>query len=181
MSIHVAHLPGGGGGPAACAVPDAAVFRRAMGLLPTGVTVITAGSGRATEAVTASSVTSVSLDPLMVLVSIGAGGRIRGAIEASGGFAVNALAEDQEELSVVFAARDRPRGLPAQERLGGWVGDSGHVLLPGAVFSLECRTEHRYPGGDHVLFLGRVDAVHVADPVRRPLIHHQGAYTALKH
>ncbi|WP_416981234.1 flavin reductase family protein [Streptomyces sp. T028] len=181
MSMHVAQLPGGTGGRTVHAEPDAAVFRRTMGLLPTGVTVITVGSGGATEAVTASSVASISLDPLLVLVSIGATGRLRGAIEDAGGFAVNVLAEDQAELSAVFAARDRPRGLPAQERLGGWVGDSGHVLLTGAVFSLECRTEHRYPGGDHVLFLGRVGAVHVADPVRLPLIHHQGGYAALEH
>ncbi|MER6535548.1 flavin reductase family protein [Streptomyces sp. 900105755] len=181
MSTHVARRPGSAGDSAAAPEPDATVFRRAMGHLPTGVTVITAGSGGATEAVTASSVTSVSLDPLLVLVSIGANGRLRGAIEDAGGFAVNVLAEDQAELSAAFAARDRPRGLTAQERLGGRVGDSGHVLLADAVFSLECRTEHCYPGGDHVLFLGRVGAVHVADPVRPPLIHHQGGYAALRH
>ncbi|MDH6515147.1 flavin reductase (DIM6/NTAB) family NADH-FMN oxidoreductase RutF [Streptomyces sp. SAI-208] len=177
MSMHVARRPGGAGGRAASV--DAALFRRTMGLLPTGVTVVTAGSGGTTEAVTASSVTSISLDPPLVLVSVGATGRLRGAIEEAGGFAVNVLGEDQAELSAVFAGRDRPRGDLAQERLGGRIGDGGHALLAGAVFSLECRTEHVYPGGDHVLFLGRVGAVHAADPVRRPLVHHQGGYTVL--
>ncbi|WP_035804576.1 flavin reductase family protein [Kitasatospora mediocidica] len=156
-------------------------FRRAMGLFPTGVAVVSAGSGERTEAVTASSLTSVSLDPLLVLVSIKATGRLCEAIDSAAGFAVNVLSAEQRALSDLFAAHERPRGLLAQQQLGGVVAPSGHLLVPGAVFSLECRTEHRYPGGDHVLFLGRVGALHTAEPARSPLVHHRGAYTALPH
>lgn len=159
--------------------PDAAAFRRAMGLVPTGIAVIAVGNGPRTEAMTASSVTSISLDPLLVLVSVGTTGRLRTAIEGAGGFAVSILAQDQAELSGRFAARDRPSGLVAQELLGSVVGRSGHLVVPGAVMSLECTTEHRYPGGDHVLFLGLVTAMRVADPVRPPLVYHRGAYARL--
>jgi flavin reductase (DIM6/NTAB) family NADH-FMN oxidoreductase RutF len=159
--------------------PDPADFRRAMGLLPTGVAVVTVGSGEETAAVTVGSLVSVSLVPALVLVSIGSTGRLVEAIDRAGGFAVSVLAADQQELSRCFAARDRPHGKAAEERLGGAVGASGHALLGDAVFSLECRTEHRYPGGDHVLFLGRVDALYGADETGAPLVHHRGAYTSL--
>ncbi|CCH29446.1 flavin reductase family protein [Actinosynnema sp. NPDC047251] len=174
MSTPAVRLPGGRSA-------DPGEFRKVMGLFPTGVTVVTAGRGERTEAVTASAVASISLDPPLVLVSLRAAGRLPTAIDGAGGFAVNVLAADQERLSALFAARDRPRGVAALERLGGTVGASGHVVLPSAVLSLECRTEHRYPGGDHVLFLGRVLAVHAAEPVKAPLVHHRGAYHRLHH
>jgi len=162
--------------------PEPTVFRRAMGHFPTGVTVITCGNGEQTEAMTASSVTSGSLDPMLVLISIGPSGRLCAAIDEHGRFAINVLAQGQERLSTVFAARDRPTGLAAQHslrRLAGepLVGDTGVLLVPGAVLSLECRTEFRYPGGDHVLFLGRVEALHMAEPSRSPLLYHRGAYS----
>ncbi|MFI9270979.1 flavin reductase family protein [Kitasatospora sp. NPDC052896] len=179
MSTHTAQRPGAPAGPGhqLGPAPGPTEFRRAMGLLPTGVAVVTVGSGEQAEAVTVGSLTSISLDPMLVLVSLGSTGRLVAAIERAGGFAVNVLTVDQTELAGDFAARDRPRGRAAEDRLGGVVGAGGHLLLPDAVLSLECRTEHRYPGGDHVLFLGRVDTLHVPEPARRPLVHHRGAYT----
>ncbi|MFF3954992.1 flavin reductase family protein [Streptomyces sp. NPDC001890] len=160
--------------------PERTDFRRAMGLLPTGVAVVTVGCGEQTEAVTVGSLLSVSLDPALVLVSLGSTGRLVEAIDRVGGFAVNVLTTDQSDLSACFASHDRPHGRGAEERLGGVAGASGHVLLRDAVLSMECRTEHRYPGGDHVLFLGRVDALHTARAAGSPLVHHRGAYTSLK-
>ncbi|MBD0743126.1 hypothetical protein BG418_16255 [Streptomyces sp. CBMA152] len=152
-----------------------------MGLFPTGIAVITVGQGADTEAMTASSVTSISLDPILVLVSVNAGGRLVAAIDGAGGFGVNILSQDQHELSRRFATRDRPSGLAAQRLLGSAVvGQGGHLLVPEALVSLECTTEHRYPGGDHVLYLGLVRALRVADPVRPPLVYHRGAYTGLR-
>ncbi|MFF8993543.1 flavin reductase family protein [Streptomyces sp. NPDC014983] len=180
MSTHTARRSGAVVAHDQREAPGQADFRRAMGLLPTGVAVVTVGSGEETEAVTVSSLVSVSLAPALVLVSIGATGRLVGAIDRAGGFAVSVLTADQRELSGCFAARDRPHGKVAEERLGGAVGASGHVLLRNAVFSLECRTEHRYPGGDHVLYLGRVDALHQAEETGAPLVHHRGTYTSLE-
>lgn len=179
MSTHTARRSGPVPAHGRRGAPEPAEFRRAMGLLPTGVAVVTVGSGEETAAVTVGSLVSVSLAPALVLVSIGSTGRLVEAIDRVGGFAVNVLAADQRELSRCFAARDRPHGKEAEERLGGAVGAGGHVLLRDAVFSLECRTEHRYPGGDHVLFLGRVDALHAGEESGAPLVHHRGAYTSL--
>ncbi|MCI0386302.1 flavin reductase family protein [Streptomyces sp. CNQ085] len=166
-------------GPDVSTHPDPDTFRRAMGLLPTGVTVITAGSGEHTEALTVSSVTSVSLAPLLVLVSVGTRGRMLRRIEEHGAFTVNVMARDQEPLSRLFASHDRPVGTEAQRWLGDRVGRTGNVLVEGAVLSVDCRTENRYPGGDHAILLGRVNAVHTAEHRGEPLLHHRGAYAGL--
>ncbi|MER6916679.1 flavin reductase family protein [Streptomyces sp. NPDC000594] len=158
---------------------DPVVYRTAMGLLPTGVTVITAGCGQGTEAVTASSVTSVSLNPLLLLISVGADGRMRRRIDEHRAFTVNVLAAGQEALSSLFASRRRPSGAEAQLRLGGPVGRTGNVHVDGALLSVDCRLEHRYPGGDHVLFVGRVEALRAPVGQAAPLVYHRGGYTAL--
>ncbi|GLZ32245.1 nitrilotriacetate monooxygenase [Lentzea sp. NBRC 105346] len=160
--------------------PDTVAFRRAMGMFPTGVAVLTAGRDAATVAMTANAVVSISLDPMLVLISIGESGRLRGAIESTGGFAVNVLAADQRPLSDLFARRDRPTGHAAQDVLGSLVGDTGVALVRDAVVSLECETYRQYPGGDHVLFLGRVAALHSSTVDREPLLFHQGGYSSLK-
>ncbi|WP_157996786.1 flavin reductase family protein [Streptomyces otsuchiensis] len=154
-------------------------FRAAMGLLPTGVTVVTVNSGEQTEAVTASSVTSISLDPLLVMISIGAEGRTQRAIERHGSFTVNVMSREQEPLARAFASRRRPAGTRAQRELGAAVGLTGNVLVDDAVLAIDCRTELRYPGGDHVILLGRVEAVHTAPAQHGPLVYHRGAYAGL--
>jgi flavin reductase (DIM6/NTAB) family NADH-FMN oxidoreductase RutF len=159
--------------------PDTMAFRRAMGMFPTGVAVLTAGTGDETVAMTANAVVSVSLDPMLVLISIGTGSRLRAAIEAFGGFAVNVLAADQWPLSELFARHDRPTGTAAQEVLGSLVGDTGVALVRDTVTSLECRTYQQYPGGDHLLLLGRVECLHLSTVDRTPLLFHQGGYTSL--
>lgn len=157
--------------------PDA--YRTAMGLLPTGVTIITSGSGEETEALTVSSVTSVSLVPLLLLISIGANGRLRRRVEQNRAFTVNVLGTGQEELSSRFASHSRPSGTAAQELLGSRTGHTGNSLVDGAALSVDCDVEHQYPGGDHVLFIGRVAALHVPDEPPAPLVYHCGRYAAL--
>ncbi|MEV8535750.1 flavin reductase family protein [Streptomyces sp. NPDC051211] len=159
--------------------PGADAYRAAMGLLPTGVTVITAGTGDRTEALTVSSVTSVSLAPLLLLVSIGATGRLRRRVEEHRAFTVNVLGTGQEDLSSRFASHGRPSGAAAQELLGPRTGQTGNALVDGAVLSVDCQVEHQYPGGDHVLFIGRVAALHMPDEPPAPLLYHRGGYADL--
>src|SRR3712207_3497878 len=90
---------------------DAAAFRGAMSHFPTGVTVVTSGSEEKVEGMTANAVISVSLDPLLLLVSVHKDARLNPRIREEGYFAVNILADDQEGLSRLFASPERSSGL----------------------------------------------------------------------
>ena len=158
--------------------PDA--LRTAMGLFPTGVTVVTTGRGEATEGMTANAVISVSLDPLLLLVSVHKDARLNQRIKEEGYYAVNLLADDQEGLSRLFASPDRSSGLPAVNSLGGAYGRTGAPLAAGALAAVECELAAVYPGGDHDLFLGRVVAVRMGGTRKDPLIYHEGGYTSPK-
>ncbi|MEV8594585.1 flavin reductase family protein [Streptomyces sp. NPDC052012] len=159
--------------------PDPAAYRAAMGRFPTGVALLTHGSGDATAAMTLNSLTSVSLDPLLVLVSIRADGRLRPVIADGGGFAVNVLGEEQLGLAREFSRAERPQGRAAMRRLGAVRGVSGHAVLPSAEASLECVLHTAHEAGDHVLFLGRVVALTCGPRPSAPLVFHQGRYERL--
>ncbi|WP_327135936.1 flavin reductase family protein (plasmid) [Streptomyces sp. NBC_01343] len=158
---------------------DRADFRQAMSRFCTGVTVIACGTGASTEAMTANSLTSVSLDPLLLLVSIRTTGRLHPRLADGAAFSVSVLAEEQQYLSGLFARPDRPAGEAAYERLGGWTGANGTALAAGALAAFECTVEAAYPGGDHTLFLGRVTAVHQGRTAHRPLVFYAGGHPRL--
>ncbi|WP_354643061.1 flavin reductase family protein [Kitasatospora camelliae] len=166
-------------GNALLAEPSATEFRAAMGAFPTGVTLLTQGSGDETIVMTLNSLTSVSLDPLLLLVSVKADGRMRPRVERAGSFAVNVLAEDQQDLSTEFARPDRPEGDIAMRRLRAVTGVTGNAVLPGAVASFECTLHSEFEAGDHVLLIGRVVALHHDRPDARPLLFHRGRYAHL--
>jgi flavin reductase (DIM6/NTAB) family NADH-FMN oxidoreductase RutF len=155
-------------------------FRAAMGLFPTGVTVVTTGHGARTEGMTANAVISVSLDPLLFLVSVHKDARLHQRIKEEGYYAINLLAADQEGLSRLFASPERSSGLSAVNSLGGGYGQTGAPLAAGSLAAIECELETVYPGGDHDLFLGRVVAVHMGDARKGPLVFHEGSYPTLK-
>ncbi|GAA2382380.1 flavin reductase family protein [Streptomyces glaucosporus] len=160
------------------AEPDADSFRTAMGCLPTGVALLTQGSGDTASVMTLNSLTSVSLDPLLLLVSVGKDGRMRSLVPAGGGFAVNVLAEEHRELSGEFARADRPAGEEAMRRIGAVEGITGNAVVPSAAASFECLLHAEHEAGDHVLFVGRVVAVRHSS-CARPLLFHRGRYTSL--
>lgn len=101
---------------------------------------------------TISSFNSVSLDPPLVLWSIALDSQTYEAFAGADHFAVNVLAEHQRELTVRFSTpgADRFAGLECAEGIGGV------PLLPEFAACFECNTEHRYPGGDHLIIVGRV-------------------------
>jgi flavin reductase len=155
-------------------------LRAAMSLFPTGVTVVTTGHGERTEGMTANAVISVSLDPLLFLVSIHKDARLNQRIKEEGYYAVNLLAADQEGLSRLFSSPERSSGSSALNSLGGGYGKTGAPLAAGSLAAIECELETVYPGGDHDLFLGRVVAVHMGDTRKGPLVFHEGSYPTLK-
>jgi flavin reductase (DIM6/NTAB) family NADH-FMN oxidoreductase RutF len=150
---------------------DAASFRRALGQFATGVTVVTTrdASGRPLG-LTVSAFCSVSLHPPLVLVCIDHRSEASAGMRGSGLFAVNVLAEDQEELSRRFAAPGRAKndGFPFVE------GPQGLPLVPGALAHVECRVRSFHDEGDHTVWVGDVRSL-AAHP-GRPLLYHAGRY-----
>jgi flavin reductase (DIM6/NTAB) family NADH-FMN oxidoreductase RutF len=155
-------------------------LRAAMSLFPTGVTVVTTGQDERTEGMTANAVISVSLDPLLFLVSVHKDARLNQRIKEEGYYAVNLLSADQEGLSRLFSSPERSSGSSALNSLGGGYGKTGAPLAAGSLAAIECELETVYPGGDHDLFLGRVVAVHMGDTRKGPLVFHEGSYPTLK-
>jgi flavin reductase (DIM6/NTAB) family NADH-FMN oxidoreductase RutF len=150
---------------------DASIFRTVMGRFATGVTVISHASAGDVHAMTANAFLSVSLNPPLVLVSIGERARMRGLLAIDEPFGISVLAEDQVALSNHFAGRASAQALPA------WQWQAGVPLLGGAVAQVAARVVAAHPAGDHTLFIGQVE--HLAHGAGQPLIFHAGSYTRL--
>lgn len=152
-------------------------LRDVMGLLPSGVVVVTATVADSRIGATVSSFNSLSLDPPLVLFSIARSSWALAAWEQAKEFAVSVLAEDQSSLSTRFARAltDKWNGVTPME---GAV--TGAPLLPGALAWMECERYAQYSGGDHEIFVGRVLALRVRaqnDP--RPLVFFKSKYRRL--
>lgn len=150
---------------------DARHLRDALGRFPTGVTIVTtrAGDGKPVG-LTANSFSALSLEPPLVVWSINHRSPSLPAFVASGHFAVNVLRASQVEISHRFAARRHGKfdGIEYADGLGG------APLLAGALATFECTVETSIPGGDHVLFVGRVHRTAYGDG--EPLIFNAGQY-----
>lgn len=131
---------------------DTAHFRHVVGHLATGVTVVTTEADGKRHGMTASSVTSLSLDPPMMLACINNAVPTAKAVSASGRYVVNVLGEDQGELAKQFAiaSRDKFRGVALHS------GTLGLPLLSDALAHIECEVVESVAGGTHTIFLGRV-------------------------
>lgn len=154
------------------AAVDTAAFKRAVGSFATGVTVVTTrGADDRLLAFTANSFTSVSLDPPLVLICLNRRAPSMAGFAIGRAFVVNILAADQQRLSGHFAR-------PSDDKLAGIehrLTDTGIPVLTGTHATLECRLEHWFHGGDHVILVGRVEAVDSAD--NEPLVFHRSRYT----
>jgi len=155
----------------------AAEFRDAMGHFATGVTVITSvGAYGAPVGTTANAVTSLSLDPPLILVCFDRGSLTLRAIRGHGAFVVNVLAAGQEHLSASFARR----GLAAAwDGVRHRRGPTGSPWLEGVLAVLECTVEHSLPGGDHEIVVGRVRHVETNATPAAPLVFFRGGYATL--
>lgn len=153
---------------------DTRSLRDALGEYATGVTVITARAADGQPVgVTINSFASVSLEPPLVLWSLGLHSPSLATFESCSRYAVNILAADQIEFSQRFAQSqsDKFAGIVTT------VGAGGTPLLSGCSAWFECRNELRYPGGDHIILIGYVEKFIRAD--KPPLIFHGGRYRSL--
>ncbi|MFE7098331.1 flavin reductase family protein [Streptomyces erythrochromogenes] len=158
----------------ASAPPDD--LRAVMRLFPTGVTVLSSGRGDRAAAMTANSFVSISLDPPRVLVSVMKSSRTYPAIDSSGELQVHLLSDRQGDVARLFASRDKPFGRDLEGHFST-DGEGSHPYLPGALASLGCRIEERFPGGDHTLFLARVEHVRPGEDTGGALLFHRGRLT----
>jgi flavin reductase (DIM6/NTAB) family NADH-FMN oxidoreductase RutF len=160
--------------PAAPQKFDADAFRSALGQFATGVTVITTlGKNGAPMGLTANSFSSVSLDPPLVLWSLGVNASSQALFRASTHYAVNVLASEQIDLSRRFGSRAMP---PARRFEGiDWrKGTHGVPILGQSCAWFLCSNRSRYLEGDHVIFVGEVEELGFS--AHEPLIFQNGRY-----
>ena len=133
-------------------------FRQVAGQFATGVTVVTTCSQGKPAGITVNAFCSVSLEPLLVLICIDLVSLTLPVIRESGSFAVNILTNEQEELSRCFAGS-------TEERYEHFCHASFHIAATGApiiddvLAFIDARVVAEYPAGDHVIFLGQVEAM----------------------
>lgn len=146
-------------------------FRRCLGEFITGVTVITTvGPDGRLYGLTANSFSSLSLDPPLILWSLRLNATNFPIYSTADAFVINILAEDQVAVSQRFAKS----GAGQFEGASYTLNEEGIPLLDDCVAQLECRREATYPGGDHVVFLGRVQRIRHHG--RQPLALRSGKY-----
>ncbi len=150
-------------------------FRKVMGEFATGVTIVTTANSEGTPyGLTVNSFTSVSMNPLLVVVCLDKQLSGLSAFKESGKFGVNILAEDQSDLSDHFARAGTDRSE------GPYVtGKTGVPLLKGVLATMECEISILYPGGDHILVLGEVKRTEILQPEEKPLLFYRGRYTSV--
>lgn len=145
-----------------------------MGNFATGITVVTTRDANGNPyGLTVNSFTSVSLNPVLVLVCLD--NRLSGlqAFRDSKHFGVSILSEHQEDLSRIFAKKDAER--PSNVYFDGKLG---LPLLRNSIAVMECETVEVFEGGDHQIFLGEVHHVELVQ-TDHPLLYFRGKYRTL--
>jgi flavin reductase (DIM6/NTAB) family NADH-FMN oxidoreductase RutF len=161
--------------PSSSSVAEEREFRRALGAFPTGVAVVTARCAHGhTAGLTINSFTSVSLRPPLVLWSLATRAPSRAVFEAASYFAIHVLTDDQRPIADRFSApmADKFTGLTLSAGLGG------APLLPAPPAALfECSKADAYPGGDHLILLGKVERYSCSG--LPPLVFYSGRYAGV--
>jgi flavin reductase (DIM6/NTAB) family NADH-FMN oxidoreductase RutF len=150
-----------------------------MGRFASGVTVVTTRVGEIDHAMTANAFTSVSLEPMLVLVCVELEARFHDAVIETEQWGVSILDGSARAASEWLSTRGRP--LHGQlDRVPHHYGQiTGAALLDQSLATMECRTVASYPGGDHTIVLGEVLAVATRDSDDGGLIHFRGRYDRL--
>ena len=151
----------------------ALALRQTLGMFATGVTVITTLVGEQVHGMTANAFMSVSLEPPLVLISVDRRTKMCSILHEGALYAVNVLADDQRALSDRFAGRPADGGPEPRFKI---VHET--PIVPGAAAHFVARIVRSYWGGDHSLFLGRVEFACFSEDAR-PLLFHGGQYRRL--
>ena len=165
--------------------PDAAarqaetgrLMRDVMGHFATGVSVITARDGEgAPVGTTANAISSVSLDPPLLLACLARSSETLAAIRGGGRFAVNILAAEQRHHSERFARKGEAVGAHEVEFSGD---EHGLPVLPGALATIACAVEAIHPAGDHEIVVGLAHHLEHREPGAKPLLFYRSSYSLI--
>ena len=140
----------------------------------TGVAVVTSRDESGPRGATTNALTSLSLDPLLVLVALNHDSNTLQTVRNSGRFSINVLSAGQEDLARRFATK-----ATGEEKLAGVPHElvDGVPVLTGAVAWLACDLDDQLDGGDHVILLGRPLSAS-SDPDEQPLVFYGGRFHA---
>ncbi len=152
---------------------DSVAYRAAIGHFATGVAVVTCAGADGPAGLTTNAVTSLSLDPLLLLVCFDQGSRTLEAVTSSGRFAVNVLRAGQEELASVFASKR-----VGAEKFAAVTHRVEHrvPVLDDALAWVACDVDRLLPAGDHTIGIGAVTHAWSAPDGGEPLLFYRGAF-----
>ena len=165
---------GGDGGP-----PDTDSFRRAMGRFATGVVMLTTRTRDIDTAMTASALTSVSLDPMLLLVCVEREARFHDTVIEAGFWGVSVLSSRDRSAADWLATRGRPLHGQLDLVPHHHGPQTGVALLDGALATFECRTTAVHPAGDHSIVVGEVVSVTNSTQPGDALVYYRGRYGSL--
>ncbi len=152
-------------------------FRAAMGMFPTGVTVVSTGKGNDVHAMTANAITSVSLSPPLLLFCVSKKAVMASKMQKNQSFTISILDETQTTLSNYFAKQAVGNKVP-EFRFCDWANGS---RLEACTAALSCSLYALYDGGDHWISLGQVLDVFQSEVKAAPLLFYQGQYHQVAH
>ncbi|HEX2360661.1 MAG TPA: flavin reductase [Jiangellaceae bacterium] len=149
---------------------DPAVFREVISNFMSGVVIVTARHDDSVQGMTVSAISSLSLEPPMLVICLNRKARTQELVHRSGAFAINILGEEQGHLADRFASKldDRFAGVPHHPGL------TGAPVLDGVHGVVECRVDEAVTGGSHRVFLGLV--VHAEGGEGTPLAYYRGKF-----
>jgi flavin reductase (DIM6/NTAB) family NADH-FMN oxidoreductase RutF len=154
-----------------------ASFRYAMGHFPTGVTVMTTSAAGRLHGMTVSAFASVSLEPLLILVSVEQSTLMHQLVLESRAFAINLLGKRGESTARYFA--DNARLAAPEFREGSFrLGSTGSPILNEATGYLEATVHGTHRAGDHTIIVGRVVVLEVVSE-EEPLVYYRSGYRSV--
>jgi flavin reductase (DIM6/NTAB) family NADH-FMN oxidoreductase RutF len=152
-------------------------FKDAARRFASGVTVVTTRSGPRVHGITASSFSSLSLDPLLVAVAVEERSRLIELVEGARFFAISVLARGQHHLARHFATAGREQTIDGFAVVASYPVSTGAPILVGSIAHFDCRLHSILPGGDHRILIGEVVAAGESDG--EPLLYFEGDYHEL--
>ena len=144
-------------------------FKGAMRRFASSVTIITAGEGDARRGLTATAVSSVTMDPPTLLICVNRFGEAHAAIDAAGAFCVNILSTEEDRAALCFAGQSEQQGAARFDPFTWSLLETGAPALDGALANIDCRVSETVETASHTVYFGRVVGVRLAEG--RPLVH----------